>query len=106
MSESLSEEEMRQALFGSAQSAPALKATAAPIPQPRTRSTTPPIVRPTSGSSRLRVTLHVSKVFEGEVEVFIHDVNTLSTLLAQQEAMAAARKKKYKYLEVVSVKTI
>ncbi len=35
----------------------------------------------------------------------IHEVDTLSSLLAEQEAMKAARKK-YKYVEVVSVKSM
>jgi len=52
------------------------------------------------------VILHVSKEYEGEVEEFVHDVSTLSTLLAEQQAKAAARKKRYKYMEVVSVKAI
>ncbi|KAA0986305.1 hypothetical protein FQ192_24175 [Pseudomonas sp. ANT_J12] len=56
-------------------------------------------------TSKLRVTLHVSKVYDGEVEVFVHDSSSLSKLVAEQEAKAAAKKQKYKYLELVSVES-
>jgi len=52
------------------------------------------------------VTLHVTKDFEGDVSVFIYDANTLSTLIAEQEAKKEAKKKKFKYFDVVSVKPI
>jgi len=48
----------------------------------------------------------VSKVYEGDIDVFVHDSNSLSKLVAEQEAKAAAKKKKYKYLELVSVESI
>jgi hypothetical protein len=49
--------------------------------------------------------MHVAKEFEGEEEVFVHDANTLSTLIAEDEAeaKAAAKKKKYRYFNVISV---
>ena len=102
MSQALSEEEMRAALFGDAAGPfggpthhqPQLKA----VPVPRTRG----IKRP---SSRLRVTMHVAKEFEGEEDVFVHDANTLSTLIAEAEAeaKAAAKKKKYRYFNLISL---
>jgi uncharacterized protein (DUF1697 family) len=49
------------------------------------------------------VTLHVTREFEGAVEVLVFDANTLSTLTAEQEAKAEAKKRKYKYIDVVSV---
>lgn len=52
---------------------------------------------------RLKVTLRVGNEFEGETYALIHEADTLSTLLAEQEATKAARKK-YRYVEVVSVK--
>jgi hypothetical protein len=58
-----------------------------------------------SSSPKVRVTLHVTKGFEGDVEVFIES-STLSTLLAEQEAKQAAKKKKFKYIEVISVTQI
>jgi hypothetical protein len=50
------------------------------------------------------VTLRVSKEFEGKTELFIHEADTLSTLTAEIEAKAAAKLKKFKYFEVISVK--
>lgn len=54
---------------------------------------------------RLKVTLRVGNEFEGETYELIHEADTLSSLLAEQEAVKAARKK-YKYVEVVSVKSM
>ncbi|KPB49649.1 Uncharacterized protein AC511_2055 [Pseudomonas coronafaciens pv. oryzae] len=51
------------------------------------------------------MTLHVSKEFEGDVDVFVHDSSSLSKLVAEQEAKSAARKKKYRYIEVVSIES-
>lgn len=106
MSTNLTEDEMRQALFGSISKsaasqgpAPVSSATEAQ-PNPKRR------IRSKALSPKLRVVLHVTKEFEGKVEVFTHDANTLSTLIAEQEAKAAARKKRFKYFEVVSVKPI
>ncbi|SEQ56100.1 hypothetical protein SAMN03159444_01950 [Pseudomonas sp. NFACC02] len=111
MSTDLTEEEMRRALFGSAASQP----IASVMP------TTPPVTSPgpveapfhqkvkaagKSLSPRLRVTLRVTKVFEGEVEVFTYDANTLSSFDAEQQAKTAAKKLKYKYFDVVSVKPV
>ena len=54
---------------------------------------------------RLRVTLRVGNEFEGKMIELIHEANTMSSLLAEQEAVRSARKK-YKYVEVVSVKSM
>ena len=43
--------------------------------------------------------------FEGKTHEMIHEVNTLSTLLAEQEATKAA-KKKFRFVEEVSVKSM
>lgn len=110
MNSDLSEEEMRLALFGPDQpeepmSAPQvdesvpevvfIKPTVAPAAKKVAKAFTP----------RLRVTLSVGNEFEGKTYELIHDADTLSTLLAEQEAVKAARKK-YKYVEVVSVKSM
>lgn len=108
MSTELSEEEMRQALFGSSnQSDPQSPPNrlepvvlAKPQPSPKPRSVAKPL------SPKLRVTLHVTKNFEGDVEVFIYDANTLSTFVAEQEAKNEAKKKKFKYFDVVSIKPL
>lgn len=108
MNAELNEEEMRLALFGSPnksdpqsppkRSEPVVLIKPQPSPKPRlvAKSLLP----------KLRVTLHVTKDFEGDVEVFIYDANTLSTLVAEQEAKIAAKKKKFRYFDVVSVKPI
>ena len=49
--------------------------------------------------------LRVGNEFEGETFEMTHDADTMSTLLAEQEATKAARKK-FRYVEVVSVKPI
>lgn len=100
MSKTLSEEEMRAALFGDA-----AKPVGGPVQHPsQPRAIAPPKTHGAKRlSSRLRVTLHVAREFEGEEEVFIHDANTLSTLVAEAEAKVAAKKEKYRYFDVISV---
>lgn len=100
MSDTLSEEEMRKALFGSANMAGREPTSQAPI-----TASTPPR-RSKALVSRLRVALHVAKVYEGPEEVFVYDANTLSTLIAEAEAKAEAKKKKFRYFQVVSVKPV
>ncbi|MNR34941.1 hypothetical protein D3C85_1527520 [compost metagenome] len=51
---------------------------------------------------RLKVTLRVGNEFEGKRHEMIHEADTLSTLLAEQEATKLARKK-FRFVEVVSV---
>lgn len=107
LKDTLTEEQMRIALFGSA--TPPLREearTRAVAPQASPPAAKPKAVKSRSPSPKVRVTLHVTKEFEGDVEVFIHDSSTLSTLLAEQEARQAAKKKKFKYIEVVSVTQI
>lgn len=107
MNNDLSEEEMRLALFGPQNDSapePAPKEPEPVISWPEPVSKTPPVQK--AHSPKLRVTLHVTKEFEGDVEVFIHEANTLSTLVAELEAKNAAKKKKFKYFEVISVKSI
>lgn len=103
----LTEEQMRIALFGSATPPAHEEASKRPVaaqsPLPVAK---PKATKSRSSSPKLRVTLHVTKEFEGDVEVFIHESSTLSTLLAEQEAKQAAKKKKFKYIEVVSVSQI
>lgn len=110
MSPELTEEEMRRALFGDVEvPAPII----APIDQERVPDV---LIQPTSASlvkkkgskafkPRLKVTLRVGNEFEGQTFELIHEADTLSTLLAEQEATKAVRKK-YKYVEVISVKSV
>ncbi|KPY39336.1 Uncharacterized protein ALO52_00147 [Pseudomonas syringae pv. primulae] len=51
---------------------------------------------------KLIVTLRVGNEFEGETELFVCPADTLSKLQAELDAKKEARKK-YKYIELVSV---
>ncbi|MCY1260870.1 hypothetical protein D3C87_815940 [compost metagenome] len=106
----LIEEEMRQALFGGGEQV--------------THGGAPPVQKPLSDivitqsanaaekkkvakafTPRLRVTLRVGNEFEGKTHEMVHEADTLSTLLAEQEATKAARKK-FRFVEVVSTKSM
>ncbi len=109
MNEVWTEEEMRQALFGSAEiSAPVSTATVKEI-QPDVAAV--PVSKaakkkvPKAFTPRILVTLRVSNEFEGRTLEIVHEADTLSTLLAEQEATKTARKK-FRYVEVISVKSI
>ena len=110
MSAGVSGGEMRRALFGSTEPE---EAPTPPTPQPApevvfTKSVSTPSPRKKAAKSftpRLRVTLRVGNEFEGKMHELIHEADTLSSLLAEQEAVRAA-KKKYKYVDVVSVKSM
>lgn len=109
MKTELTEAEMRQALFGSVEAtAPAnvrpakeqiLNVTILPPQTAKRQKKSKPL------TPKIRVTLRVGNEFEGHTECFSYDANTLSTILAEQEATKAARKK-FKYVEVVSIKAI
>jgi hypothetical protein len=111
MNSELTEEEMRRALFGTAQ--PEVQVSAAPVQEPAPEVVfTKPVAAPKAKKKvekaftpRLRVTLRVGNEFEGKMIELIHEADTLSSLLAEQEAVKAA-KKKYKYVKVVSVKSM
>ena len=110
MKADLTEEEMRRALFGTAKPEEVL---ASPAPEPVTEVVfTKPIADSATKKKpakpftpRLRVTLRVGNEFEGKMHELIHEADTLSSLLAEQDAVKAARKK-YKYVEVESVKSM
>ncbi|MCS3470217.1 hypothetical protein M2401_003967 [Pseudomonas sp. JUb42] len=108
MSTGLTEEEMRQALFGSstppAPKPPAPEPEIVIVPPAKPKAASKPRAKPLS--PKLRVTMNVTKEFEGALEVFVYDANTLSTLTAELDAKNEAKKKKYKYFEVVSIKPI
>lgn len=96
------EEEMRIALFG--------PSSQALVPPPARQADVPagPAAQPKKaaggrGFPKLRVIIRASKLFEGQTEDLVYDASTLSTLVAEQEAKAAAKKLRFKYLEVISV---
>lgn len=111
MNSDLTEEEMRRALFGKAQ--PEEQVPVPLVKEPVEEVVlAKPVVAPAAKKKgakaftpRLRVTLRVGNEFEGKMTELIHEVDTLSSLLAEQEAVKTARKK-YKYVELVSVKSM
>lgn len=116
MSTGLTEDDMRRALGLDVPS----PATPAPVeqevkPEPVQTPVPEPVVKAPSPAPRpktkrlspaLLVTLRVTKEFEGEETLFVHEAKTLSTFDAEQEARKAAAKEKYKYFEVVSIKRV
>jgi len=115
MSTGLTEDDMRRALgldvpstAAPAPVEPELKPEPTPTPAPAPVAKVQPAPRPKAKrlSPALLVTLRVSKEFEGDETLFVHEAKTLSTFDAEQEARKAAAKEKYKYFEVVSIKRV
>lgn len=100
----MTEEEMRQALFGG-------NGTTESSASPQAQSPSV-IIRPEQPKASLKmaknfvpkliVTLRVGNEYEGKTDLITHEADTLSRLQAEVEAMKIARKK-YKYVELVSV---
>lgn len=108
MNTELTEEEMRRALFGTSEVSAVSAAAIEPTPQTIVEPPPKPAVKRKVAKAftpRLRVTLRVGNIFEGETQEIFHEADTMSTLLAEQEATRLARKK-YRYVDVVSVKPI
>ncbi|PKH84388.1 hypothetical protein CXF97_02960 [Pseudomonas sp. Choline-02u-1] len=110
MNTELTEEEMRRALFGGSESpAPAINShvqntvSDVVIVQPVKAAKIKKV--PIGFTPRLRVTLRVGNEFEGKMHEMVHEADTLSSLMAEQEATKAARKK-FRFVEVVSVKSM
>lgn len=105
MKDILSEEEMRHALFGtqSTEVVPAVEELRFTSDQQHvSKARRAPISR----SPKLRVTLSCTSEFEGTAEIFIYEASTLSSLVAEQEAKIEAKKRKFKYFELVSIESI
>ncbi|SDU13783.1 hypothetical protein [Pseudomonas yamanorum] len=110
MNTELTEEEMRRALFGDSQSP-------APAINTHVQDNVPDVVmvQPVNAAKkkkvskgftpRLRVTLRVGNEFEGNMHEMIHEADTLSSLVAEQDATKAARKK-FRFVQVVSIKSM
>ena len=111
MNAELTEEDMRRALFGTDQ--PEVQVSAPSVQEPVPEVViTKPVVDPAAKKKvakaftpRLRVTLRVGNEFEGTMHELVNEADTLSSLFAELEAVKIARKK-YKYVEVVSVKSM
>jgi hypothetical protein len=104
MSTGFTEDEMRRALgLTATHSSPSNPQATAPAANEKPRAAGS---KPKRRSPKLRVTLLVSKEFEGETVEFTHDADTLSQFDAEQEAKTLAKKEKYRFFEVVSIKPI
>ena len=110
MKSDLTEEEMRRALFGEPE-LPAQAFTKTVQETVAESAVAPPVkvVKKNKVSKgftpRLRVTLRVGNEFEGRMHEMVHEADTLSSLVAEQEATKAARKK-FRFVEVVSIKSM
>ena len=107
MDPKLAEEEMRRALFGG--EGQVAQGSEPPVQKRHldtqsTKSTDKKKIAK-AFTPRLRVTLRVGNEFEGKTYEMVHEADTLSTLLAEQDATKAARKK-FRYVEVVSIKSM
>ncbi|KJZ64384.1 hypothetical protein [Pseudomonas fluorescens] len=107
MTTQLSEEEMRRALFGATNTIQISTPSGHPDPTavPKVNPERKPAASAKAVSSKLRVTLHVSNVFEGDYEVVHYDTSSLSKIVAEMDAKKTF-KKKYKYITVESVTPI
>ena len=113
MSTELIEEEMRRAVFGSLAPAPVAIETSSPPAQTtasdiKLAQQSKPAEKKKAAKAftpRLKVTLHVGNEFEGKTFEMSHKADTLGTLVAEQDAVKIA-KKKYRYAEVISVKSM
>lgn len=107
MSTGFTEDEMRRAL-GLDTPTPAVT----PQPEPELPKTAPlqPVAAPRVPVKRrgpmLRVTLLVSKEYDGEETRFVHDAKTLSRFDAEQDAKKALAKAGFKYFVVESIVTV
>jgi hypothetical protein len=106
MSTGFTEDDMRKALGLDVAPVPPSPSAQKIEPSPARSSEleSRPIPKPKRRSPKLRVTLRVSKVFDGESELFVHDASTLSQFDAEQEAKTLAKKAKFRYFTLVSVK--
>ena len=108
MNPELTEEEMRRALFGADE--PIAQDNALPVQKPlkgivQSAKVAEKKKVAKAFTPRLRVKLRVGNEFEGKTHEMVHEADTLSTLLAEQEATRAARKK-FRFVEVVSIKSM
>ncbi len=102
MNTGLTEQEMRNALGLEPTVQDVLKEPDQ-IPVPAPAATPKPKKRVLPG---LRVTLRVTREFEGEEVLFIHDASTLSRFDAEQSARKLATQEKYRFFELVSIVSI
>ncbi|MEB0204409.1 hypothetical protein [Pseudomonas sp. CCC3.1] len=109
MSTGFTEDEMRKALGLDLPAAATPATPPAPAPTPAAPKAAAPAPKPAPRAPvkrrgpMLRVSLHVSKVFDGEETLFVHDSKLLSRFDAEQEAKKALAKAGFKYFVVDSI---
>ena len=101
----MTEEEMRLALFGASRVGVQVRPEPDDAAVASVAKATERRRSAKAFGARVKVTLRVGNEFEGETQELVHNVETLSTLLAEQEAVKKARKK-FRFIDVVSVKRI
>lgn len=106
MSSGLTEDDMRRAL--GLDNAPVTTSSSNQVAAVPATQTVQPAHRPKAKARtpKLRVTLRVSREFEGETTLFNHEADTLSRIDAEQQGRALAKKAKYRYAELVSITPI
>jgi hypothetical protein len=110
MNTELTEEEMRRALFGESE-VPAsainshVQYTTSDVVIVEPAKVTKKKKVSKAFTPRLKVTLRVGNEFEGKMHEMVHEADTLSSLVAEQEATKTARKK-FRFVEVVSVESM
>ena len=113
MSAGFTEDDMRRALGLDIPAAPVqpevepAPAKTTPIPKkaPAPDKASSPVAKKRSGPI-LRVTMRVTKVFDGDETRFVHDSKDLSRFNAEQEAKKALAKAGFKYFELESIVSV
>ncbi|MEJ3590970.1 hypothetical protein [Pseudomonas bubulae] len=103
MSAGFTEDDMRRAL--------GLDLPAAPVqpevePAPAKTIPAPKKAAAKRSGPVLRVTMRVTKVFDGDESLFVHDSKDLSRFNAEQEAKKALAKAGFKYFELESIVSV
>ncbi|WP_426619447.1 hypothetical protein ACP3TY_05765 [Pseudomonas rustica] len=105
MKDNLTEQEMREALFGteardsaSLEDKPLITSDQQHVSKARRA--------PNPRSPKLKVTLRVTSEFEGKAEMLVYEACTLSRIVAEQEAKAEAKKRKFKYFELIKIESV
>lgn len=117
MSAGFTEDDMRRALGLDLPAAPvqpeveAAPAKVAPAPKPAQKKVAAPAPAQSAAPKKrsgpiLRVTMRVTKVFDGEETLFVHDSKDLSRFNAEQEAKKALAKAGFKYFELSSIVSV
>ena len=117
MSAGFTEDDMRRALGLDLPAAPvqpeveAAPAKVAPAPTPAPKKVAAPASAQSPAPKKrsgpiLRVTMRVTKVFDGEETLFVHDSKDLSRFNAEQEAKKALAKAGFKYFELSSIVSV